>query len=126
MQSTVIAIIDPYDNIYSGFNKGTPNSGGIPINIPLSRPYIGKAIIYPNPATSNVTVQYKTPIAGAVVIKVYDIMGKQVLQQGAATLGANQVNTSTINISNLPKGTYTVEVNMNGAKLFSSQLIKAQ
>jgi hypothetical protein len=87
---------------------------------------MGKATLYPNPATSAVTVKYLTAFSGAVVIKVFDMSGKQVIQQGSATVGANQINTATINLSKLPKGTYTVQVNMNGARLFSTQLIKAQ
>jgi hypothetical protein len=126
IQSFVTTSFDPTNNLYSGFKKGIPSSSGLPSNISLITPYMGKATLYPNPATSAVTVKFLTAFSGAVVIKVFDMSGKQVIQQGSATVGANQINTATINLSKLPKGTYTVQVNMNGARLFSTQLIKAQ
>jgi len=81
---------------------------------------------YPNPVVDDLTVTYKTPFSGAVVINIYDMSGKLVKQQNANAIGNNQLNTSRLHVSSLPKGVYSIEVNINGAKLFSSQLIKAQ
>lgn len=126
VQNSVTAFIDPTNNVYSGFKKGSPSSSGTPSATKVITPFVGSATLFPNPATNVVTVKYKTMFAGAVVIRVFDMSGRQVLQQSAATVGANQTNTTSINVSNLVKGTYNVVLSMNGAKLFGSQLIKAQ
>ena len=60
---------------------------------------------YPNPFNPTTTIEYKTPTKGLVVLKVYDILGKEI-----ATL-VNEVKnagsyTVEFNSTNLPSGTY--------------------
>ena len=60
---------------------------------------------YPNPFNPTTTIEYKTPTKGLVILKVYDILGKEI-----ATL-VNEVKragsyTVEFSGSNLPSGTY--------------------
>ena len=60
---------------------------------------------YPNPFNPTTTIDYQTPTKGLVILKVYDILGKEI-----STL-VNQVKnagsyTVEFNGSNLPSGTY--------------------
>jgi hypothetical protein len=76
--------------------------------IKLSRATINRVELYPNPATSMITLEiYSTKNTNAT-IKILDVTGK-LLQQIETSLeqGANK---NTIDLSNLASGTYTVKV----------------
>ncbi len=59
--------------------------------------------IFPNPATEGFTVQLPTSVASADLI-VYDLVGKQVMVQ------KNITSLEHINLNQLPKGLYLVQV----------------
>jgi hypothetical protein len=62
--------------------------------------------IYPNPATNNINIASNSQI---ISIKVFDILGKQVLLEG---------QTSRLNISNLKTGVYLMNVTLfDGSKI---------
>jgi hypothetical protein len=63
----------------------------------------------PNPAQNAVTINYYTDTENPITIRLFDALGKTVLQQQAiATLGENQLN---IDLTALPQGYYLVELN---------------
>jgi hypothetical protein len=63
----------------------------------------------PNPAHNAVTINYYTDTENPITIRLFDALGKTVLQQQAiATLGENQLN---IDLTTLPQGYYLVELN---------------
>ena len=63
----------------------------------------------PNPANNAVTINYYTDTENPITIRLFDTLGKTVLQQQAnATLGENQLN---IDLTALPQGYYLVELN---------------
>ncbi len=63
----------------------------------------------PNPANNLVTINYYTDTENPITIRLFDALGKTVLQQQAiATLGENQLN---IDLTALPQGYYLVELN---------------
>ena len=60
---------------------------------------------YPNPFNPTTTIDYQIPNSGLVILKVYDLLGKEV-----ATV-VNEIknvgkHTVTFNASSLPSGTY--------------------
>jgi hypothetical protein len=60
---------------------------------------------YPNPASTDITITLKN--TGAIAkIEVYDIAGKLILSQKPNTL----LTTQTVNLSNISKGIYLLEV----------------
>lgn len=77
---------------------------------------------YPNPATDRLTIEYELDNANATAV-LFDLMGREV---AAATLngvsGAEVVNTS-----NLPAGTYLLNVvSANGERLHTGRIVIAK
>ncbi|MFZ4402296.1 MAG: T9SS type A sorting domain-containing protein [Bacteroidales bacterium] len=99
------------------YKKGTVTCG-FPDTTTLSIKNYEKIIpninIYPNPATSNVTInlQQLTHLQNTTV-SIYDIQGKLLLQQNIT-----QPQTE-LNIASLAKGIYVVKVNNNKQSLVS-------
>ena len=72
-----------------------------------------KITVYPNPANNSFIVDYNR----AGVIKLYDMLGKEVLTQ--------TVNGKTeININHLPKGIYSICVISGGKIVGNSKIVK--
>ncbi len=78
--------------------------------------YTLEANIYPNPATSFISISAKESLAA---VTIYDIQGRVVLQQ--LSLGSSEIK---LNVSDFSKGMYNiVAVSVNG-NTFSSKLLK--
>ncbi|MGB1204452.1 MAG: T9SS type A sorting domain-containing protein [Chitinophagales bacterium] len=77
--------------------------------------------IYPNPATSQITLQYEQNIAEKEVqITIFDMLGKKILEQTKdANLGKNSI---LIDISNLSKACYFVKID-NGVEQITRKLM---
>ncbi len=76
------------------------------------------AVVFPNPVTTSVTVQFNEIIQGAAIASVYDVQGKLVLQRQWSGQSAYQMDLSFI-----AAGTYVLKVS-DGNREFISQLIK--
>jgi len=69
--------------------------------------------IYPNPVSNSFIVDYE----GFIQLKIYDMLGKEVLTQA--------INGKTeINISHLPKGIYSVQIISGGQVIGNSKIVK--
>jgi len=79
--------------------------------------------LYPNPATSAVTLSFNMKEAAPVTVSVNDIMGKEILQHNYGTIQATGVATVTLNVANLASGIYLVTCHA-GAEKFIAKLIK--
>lgn len=71
------------------------------------------ATIHPNPAQNILNIQTQETIKE---ISIYDVLGKKVI--------VSEVDTNVIDISNLAKGLYIVEVKNSNDKSFSAKFIK--
>ena len=80
--------------------------------------YSNKMNVFPNPATNNITISMDRTVANIADINIFDITGK--LMMNVSGVNASEKN---IELSNLNKGIYIVNVVLsNGAKA-SSRLI---
>lgn len=70
---------------------------GEPLSVPVKNDDAEKIRLYPNPAHTYFTVQCNAAVIG---ITVYDLSGRKVLQ----------TNDNTVNVSQMDKGAYLVEV----------------
>lgn len=86
-----------FDNIY--FSVNDPNLG----NTKFEKSNLK---VYPNPATSNLTIEAKNAIER---VSVHNVLGQEVLSRSPKT------NNTTLDISNLQKGTYIVRTTSEGA-----------
>jgi hypothetical protein len=84
---------------------------------------------YPNPASTNTTIEFNLPSSSYVTLKVYDMMGKEVkmLLDGFQTSGIQKIawDTKGDNGLALPAGSYLYELqvrstDMAGAGSFNS------
>ena len=84
-------------------------------------PSAGQLKLYPNPVRQNTTVELNLPGNANVVFRVFDITGKQILQQDQVmNKGANKMN---FDFSHLQKGAYVIQAEANG-KIFTQKFIK--
>nr|WP_315150236.1 N-acetylmuramoyl-L-alanine amidase [uncultured Flavobacterium sp.] len=81
------------------------------------------AIIYPNPFTSEVKINFNTNQVGKIEIRIIDLSGRVLKEASRITSGAfgNQVSLDT---ENLPKGIYLSEVQFPDGQIQSNKLIK--
>jgi uncharacterized delta-60 repeat protein/uncharacterized protein (TIGR02145 family) len=63
--------------------------------------------IYPNPANSNITINYTGDLSQKTNIAIYNYLGQEIMQSNL------QSKTSTINVSDLTNGIYFVRVRTN-------------
>jgi len=96
-------------NIISGT---AANRGGDEINSRLSEiPFtFSLAQNYPNPFNPVTTIQFSIPVSGDITLKVYDILGQEVvtLIEGSVTAGTHHViwNGTNMNTLQVPSGVY--------------------
>ena len=77
--------------------------------------------VFPNPVRNNLTVTYKSKVNGTSQMKVYDMTGRIVLNQEVGMQkGENETN---VNLSDLPYGTYIMEV-FDGKARTSTRFVK--
>lgn len=67
--------------------------------------------LYPNPADEEVRLSFQSADAGNYSIKVYDILGKNILNEGGISKAGR--NEHLINIKSLSKGIYVVAFENN-------------
>jgi len=67
---------------------------------------------FPNPAHNNLTLEFKTPIEKTVSIIVFDMSGRKWITK-YIWINSNE-NSTDLNVSNLAKGIYIVEVQSEG------------
>jgi hypothetical protein len=78
--------------------------------------------VYPNPALSNVTINFLAKEQGEAIVKIYDAAGKLVAQE---TIGIGKgTNQKSINVSRLVRGSYTVQLKVAGQSYEVSKFIK--
>ncbi|HRH47147.1 MAG TPA: T9SS type A sorting domain-containing protein [Panacibacter sp.] len=76
-----------------------------------------KASMYPNPVISGqVTLQFNMAYAGKIMIGIYDINGKQMLQPINKTETAGAITENIFIPSSVPNGTYLVTILANNEK----------
>jgi hypothetical protein len=75
--------------------------------------------VYPNPASNTVTVQFSNASNTFATISVFDLQGKQVLQQ-EATIENNQ---SRVSIASLQSGMYLIKITTVDATVTKKLLV---
>jgi hypothetical protein len=72
---------------------------------------------YPNPFNPNTNIEYFVPYRGRVVIKLYDILGKEIaLLQDVELEEGNYLYSLDAKELNLSSGTYIYQVVFNGER----------
>jgi lysophospholipase L1-like esterase len=74
--------------------------------------------LYPNPARTEITVKVTHAPPHAIMIHVFDLLGKP-----ASSIEANTEQDTVIDLLALPSGMYVIKVNLNG-RMYSKTFIK--
>jgi len=91
--------------LLQGFQQPTSGLAGIYSHVqPL------KAIIYPNPATTALTLEITLPIASNITYKIFDVNGKQ-LNNDVFSVDASHPTLKTIDVNDLCNGFYLLTLN---------------
>lgn len=77
-------------------------------------------VLYPNPATNKITLEFNLSTTQNFTIEIKNILGQTVKKTNSLSRGNNIVE---IDISELPKGLYFVQL-QNSSKVFSAKFIK--
>lgn len=88
-------------------------------------PYMNgiKFTLAPNPANTNVRVQYSVSDNAKVNIEMYDLTGKLLYEVTEQNVASNITNTSEINVSDYPNGTYYISITANGNRMTQKLVI---
>jgi hypothetical protein len=78
--------------------------------------------VFPNPASRDVNISWDTKDAPDV-LKITDVLGAVVLEEKVARRQTEQV---TLDISQLPGGSYQVQFLMDGIQIAQQQLVKVE
>ena len=73
--------------------------------------------IFPNPANQSFTISFTETQESVKQLCIFDVQGKIMLRQ-------ENLSDNTVNISNLPSGTYIVQVISKRGKEYTSKLVK--
>lgn len=74
-------------------------------------------LIFPNPTNQSFTISFTETQESVKQLCIFDLQGKIMLRQ-------ENLSSNTINISNLPSGTYIVQVISKSGKEYASKLVK--
>ncbi|PIQ28073.1 MAG: hypothetical protein COW63_15040 [Bacteroidetes bacterium CG18_big_fil_WC_8_21_14_2_50_41_14] len=77
---------------------------------------------FPNPADANLTIEYEIKENTPVTIKLYSLFGTRVYQHNESAQFGKQ--SHKIDVSNLPKGLYIIELETNGLKTREKIMIR--
>jgi hypothetical protein len=78
-------------------------------------------VVYPNPATEEVTIGLSPDIRSAV-IRIENLLGQLILTENV-TADGNSGTSKKINISSYPKGVYLVSIESAGSKTFKKLVV---
>lgn len=79
---------------------------------------------YPNPAVSNLNLELKNFEPGDYDVKIYNIIGRELMSKNHYINGKTTIN---VNTSSLPKGTYLYSItNENGVTMLSRRFMVAR
>jgi hypothetical protein len=77
-------------------------------------------VIYPNPASNNVTVSYKLASSANITLRIYNFIGQQIIQT-TQNNAIGDVNV-TLNIETLPQGIYFIKSDI-GEQTYTNKLV---
>ena len=75
-------------------------------------PTIGSIVAYPNPTEGQLNIRFVTENDGKVVVRLFDALGKIVFNETETAFEG--INERTYDVSNLSKGVYMLNVQVNG------------
>ncbi len=75
--------------------------------------------IYPNPTMDNLNVDFKTSVPGSVHFEVYDVLGRLIISNYSNA--GESVNTTVLNTSELPAGSYFIRIIEDSANFSDTQ-----
>ena len=78
--------------------------------------------VYPNPATTEFAVSFQTDINTPYAIRILDITGREVVSRN--NVAYQVTNNEIFNVSDLPRGIYLAELNLNNDKQFIKVVVK--
>jgi hypothetical protein len=95
------AVKADHDGNLASLNTGTDSVATMPQTTGINKFNFGQIVLYPNPSHSLITLQAQTDLGG---IKIYNSLGEIIFNE------LEKTNKTTINISDLPAGVYTVKL----------------
>lgn len=99
-------VVDLDDVLISTGPSGTGTEADLPDDFGLRAPY-------PNPASDRLYVEYDLPAAGPASLRVFDILGRRVMQAEAGFRGAGR-HFQALEVASLSAGVYFIQLEADG------------
>jgi len=116
--------IDPGIGEYSGTMTIDWISFGMPLDVAVDEiPQLEALQVFPNPATDELGVRLELNETSDVTIRMYDMLGRVVLNQNTISLPAGD-NFEKLNVTSLNSGTYFLQINVNGLNTSATKVVK--
>lgn len=111
------------NNWFAGCPEGSPGGPYVnPCNTTVAENNVMGAMVYPNPLTNNINLQWTSPVSTKTIIMVFDVYGKLIVQHAqTSTTGINRFETA---LPNLPTGLYTIRLLADGLGSTAIRVIK--
>ncbi|SEQ66115.1 T9SS type A sorting domain-containing protein [Neolewinella agarilytica] len=84
---------------------------------------LDKLMVFPNPATDELGVEYNLPASSQVSVSLFDGLGRRVLVRDFGLRAAGN-NFNRLNVQELPTGTYHLQVTVNGQPVRAQTILK--
>ena len=82
---------------------------------------IPEVSVFPNPASTMLTVEFVGPVGGGTVwVRIYNVLGAQVLEEEVRFPGS----TAALDVSELPQGLYVLQVRTAAAVISKKIIIR--
>ncbi|HEX6849439.1 MAG TPA: serine hydrolase [Chitinophagaceae bacterium] len=79
--------------------------------------------VFPNPASGNVSISYRTTVTGRTKLELYDMNGKLVKNLFEGALGKNEQQRLSLNTEGLPGGIYIVSLQSENKTISQTKLM---
>lgn len=99
-------------NIYTFNTIPSVTLACVPVNVEENKAR-NEILIFPNPATDYITIQYNLTSAKETTVEVFNIYGQMVDTQNIASLPAGKQEIQ-LSLKGFPAGIYFVKINVNG------------
>ena len=109
MEAVVFILDEETGEILNGDSE---NLLGATSSVPLVP--LGKSVLYPNPASDFITISVDFQTTDPVSMTIYDTYGRMISQFGNLDLSKGN-KTETINVSDIPSGSYILELRHKNA-----------
>ena len=79
-------------------------------------------IVFPNPTSEILNIRFNAETSESMIIRLTDVLGRIIQERSLKTLTIGE-NIEQLNVANLPKGVYNLQLNMGDKNAFRKVVV---